>query len=178
MYHYFHVKKSCFSAVLCRILFQHSHNWSNFPEQAWCMVSQIPSIKSARWYLPRIRRNEFFKKSATKFPTLHHLTSRCEISMTVTSNWARLGPMETRHLDLSRDIKFEEIRAWKGLQTAAQRSNQNQEKDKISKLGEQVGTWCHAAKCAAKPHFGILNPINTPPPLGKTTTNTKNNSLD
>ena len=33
--------------------------------------------------------------------------------MTVAPNLARLEPMETRHLELSKDIKFEEIGARK-----------------------------------------------------------------
>ena len=36
----------------------------------------------------------------------------------------RLGPLETRHPELSAHIKFEEKGAWKGLQTAAQRLSQ------------------------------------------------------
>ena len=33
--------------------------------------------KKGTTYPSWIRRNEFFKKSATEFPTLHHLPSRC-----------------------------------------------------------------------------------------------------
>ena len=44
--------------------------------------------------------------------------------MTVASNLARSEPMETRHLDLSRNINFEENGTQKGLQTATQRSDQ------------------------------------------------------
>jgi len=79
----------------------------------------MPLTKWAQRYLPWIERNEFFKKSVTEFPTLRHLSSRCDILATLTPNWTRLESMETRHPYLSRDINFEEIRAQKDLQTMA-----------------------------------------------------------
>ena len=75
------------------------------------MISRLPLTKMARQYLPWIGRNEFVsRKSVAEFLTLHHLSSRCDILATITLNQVRLEPMETIHLELSRDIKFEEIR--------------------------------------------------------------------
>ena len=75
------------------------------------MISRLPLTKMARQYLPRIGRNEFVsRKSVAEFLTLHHLSSRCGILATITPNRVRLEPMETIHSELSRDIKFEEIR--------------------------------------------------------------------
>ena len=72
-------------------------------------MSYLPSIKRARRYLPWIGRNEIFKNSATKFPTLCHLNFKHDISMTVASNHMRSKPMETRHQYLSRDTNFDEV---------------------------------------------------------------------
>ena len=52
---------------------------------------------------------------------------------TVTPNQTRLELLETRHLDLSVHIKYEENGAWKSLQTAAQRLGQKSEKEKKKK---------------------------------------------
>ena len=62
-------------------------------EQDWNMMSQLPSIKRAWQYLPRIGRNDFPKKSDSEFPTLHHL------------------PFQMRHLN-DRDSKLNEVRAY------------------------------------------------------------------
>ena len=114
----FKSKRAIFGPFSCKKLYQLSHNWSNLPKQDWIIVSQLPSIKCAWRYPPWISRNEFSMKSATEFPTLHHLSSKCDILTIVTLNWAKLGPMETRNLDLPRNTKFEEIQAMKGLQRA------------------------------------------------------------
>jgi len=63
----------------------------------------------------------FLRKNVAKFPTLCHLSSGHDILTTITPNHARLKPIETRHTKVSRDIRFEEIRAKKGLQIAAQK---------------------------------------------------------
>ena len=47
---------------------------------------------------------------------------------TIAPNLLRLGPIETRHPDLSRNINFEENGARKCLQTAAQILDQKLEK--------------------------------------------------
>ena len=39
------------------------------------------------------------------------------VDTTVTLNLTKSEPMETRHLELSKDKKFEQNGAWKGLQT-------------------------------------------------------------
>ena len=61
---------------------------------------------------------------------LRHIPSKHDISTTIAPNRARLGPLETRHQELSVHIKFEENRNRKGLQTAARRSGQISKKDK------------------------------------------------
>ena len=60
-------------------------------------MSLMPLTKRAQQYLPWIERNEFFKKSVAEFPTLYHLSSKCDILATLTPNLTRLEPMETRH---------------------------------------------------------------------------------
>lgn len=75
-------------------------------EKYWSMMCNPLSIKRARQYLPRIGRNEFFMNIATKFPTMHRLSSKCNISMTVAPNHTSPRPMETNHLELSRDTKI------------------------------------------------------------------------
>ena len=42
--------------------------------------------------------------------------------------------MKTRHPELSRDIKFEEIEIWKGLQKVAQKSDQKLRKRRNKKI--------------------------------------------
>ena len=54
---------------------------------------------------------------------------------TVAPNHARPGPLETRQPELSRNIKFEENRAWKDLQTAARREDQKTGK-RLNRLNE------------------------------------------
>ena len=68
-----------------------------------------------------IERNDFFNKSVVEFFALRHLSSRSNILEIITPNRARLESMETRHPELSRDIKFEEIGAQKCLQIAARK---------------------------------------------------------
>ena len=82
----------------------------------------------------------FLRNNITKFPTLRHFPSRYYILTTVTPNFVRLEPMETRHPELSRDIKFEEIRARKGLQTEVRKLDQKLRKIQNSqKFRVQVG---------------------------------------
>lgn len=84
----------------------------------------------------------FLRKVLQNFLTLHHLSSRCNISTAVTPNQTRSKPMETRYPYLSRHTKFEETKACKCLQKIARRSDQNREKNEIGKLGEEVeDTW-------------------------------------
>ena len=87
------------------------------PETNLSIMSHLIFVKRARRYLLRSRRNEFSKKSAIKFPILRYLPSRRDILMIVAPKHTRSRPMETRHLDLSRDTKFEEIQSPKDLQT-------------------------------------------------------------
>ena len=75
----------------------------------------------------------FSRKSVAEFLTLHHLSSRCDILATITPNRVRLEPMETIHSKLSKDIKFEEIRDCKGLQTVARKSDKKPKKEKEKK---------------------------------------------
>ena len=51
---------------------------------------------------------------------MRHLSSGHHISMTVAQNPVRPGPLETRHRNISRHIKFEENRVQKGPQTVTQ----------------------------------------------------------
>ena len=53
----------------------------------------------------------FSRKSVPKFPTLHHLSSRRDILEIAAPNQSRPEFMETIHSELSKDIKFEEIRS-------------------------------------------------------------------
>ena len=62
---------------------------------------------------------KFSRKNVIEFHALCHLPSGRNILMTVTPNLTKSKPMETRHLELSRDIKFEEIRVRKDLQKIA-----------------------------------------------------------
>ena len=88
----------------------------------------------------RLEGMHFLRNNITKFPTLRHLPSRYYILTTVTPNFVRLEPMETRHPELSRDIKFEEIKARKGLQTKVRKLDQKLRKIKNSqKFRVQVG---------------------------------------
>ena len=57
------------------------------------------------------------------FSALCHLLFECNILMNVTPNPTRSGPLETRNLELSRYINFEENGTWKGLQKATWRSD-------------------------------------------------------
>ena len=59
--------------------------------------------------LPRIRIHNFFKKKRHRiFLALCHLPSESDILTTVAPNQTRLGPLETQHPELFRNIKFEE----------------------------------------------------------------------
>ena len=72
--------------------------------------------------------------------------------MTVTPNLTKLEPMKTRHPELSRDIKFEEIRVRKDLQTIAWKSDQKLGKRRNSQTRGRSGRVCDGV------------PINTRPP--------------
>ena len=72
-------------------------------------MSQISSIKRARQYLLQIERNEFSKKSVVEFLALCCLSSKHDISTTVTPNQTRSKPMDGRHPELSNDTKCKEI---------------------------------------------------------------------
>ena len=110
-------EEDIFRAFSHRKLYRFSHNWCNMPETNLSIMSHLILVKRAWSYLLRIGRNEFSKKSAIKFPILGHLPSRHDILMIVPPKHTRSRPMETRHPNLSRDTKFEEIQAPKDLQT-------------------------------------------------------------
>ena len=74
--------------------------------------------------------------------------------MTVASNLARSEPMETRHLDLSRNINFEENGTQKGLQTATQRSDQKPIKRQNSLMRWQK--WEAMRWCTKTPSRSLL----------------------
>ena len=62
-----------------------------------------------------------------------HLPPGCDNLVTVSLDLARSGPMEIRHLELFRNINFDENKTWKGLQIVAQISDQKlKKKDKIA----------------------------------------------
>ena len=108
-------------------------------------MSYLPFIKKrARWYHLRIGRNKFFKKSSVKFPLLHHLHYRRDILTIIAPNHMRSNPMETRHPDISRDTKLEEIWAPEDLQKAAQKQHPKEEKAESWKwVGKGAGLeWC------------------------------------
>ena len=65
----------------------------------------------------------FLRKNDIEFPTLRHLPSKHDILTIVTPNLTWLEPIETRHIELSRGINFEEIEAQKGPQTDVRKSD-------------------------------------------------------
>ena len=65
----------------------------------------------------RLEGINFLRKTVIEFPTLLYLPYGPDILMTVAPNLTKLEPMETRHSEISKDIKFEETKARKGLQT-------------------------------------------------------------
>lgn len=71
----------------------------------------------------------FQEKRSQNFSALRHLPSEHDISMTVTPNQTRLGPLETIHPEISKHIHFEENGAQKGLQRVAQTSGQKLRKE-------------------------------------------------
>lgn len=79
------------------------------------MRFRLPLTKRTQQNLLRIGRMNFSRKNVTEFPTLRHFPFERDILMTVAPNLARSKPMETRHPALSKDIKFKEIGARKGL---------------------------------------------------------------
>ena len=95
---------------------------------------------------------KFSRKNVIEFHALCHLPSERHILMTVTPNLTKLEPMKSRHPKLSRDIKFEEIRVRKDLQTIAWKSDQKLGKRRNSQTRGRSGRVC----------VGV--PINTRPP--------------
>ena len=95
---------------------------------------------------------KFSRKNVIEFHALCHLPSERHILMTVTPNLTKLEPMKTRHPELSRDIKFEEIRVRKDLQTIAWKSDQKLGKRRNSQTRRRSGRVCDGV------------PINTRPP--------------
>ena len=63
-------------------------------------VSTTSHKKGLTIYIMDWERNEFFKKGVAEFPTLCHLSSKRDILATITPNWARLEPIETRHREI------------------------------------------------------------------------------
>ena len=110
-----------FGPISLKTLYRLSNNWSDPSEQDLSMMSWLPLIERVQQYLLQIGRNEIFNKNVIEFPTLRHLPSECDILTTVTPNLSWLEPVETRNLDLFRDIKFKEIETQKGLKTVAQK---------------------------------------------------------
>ena len=98
---------------------------------------------------------KFSRKNVKEFHALCHLPSERHILMTVTPNLTKLEPMKSRHPKLSRDIKFEEIRVRKDLQTIAWKSDQKLGKRRNSQTRGRSGRVCDGV------------PINTPPPPKK-----------
>ena len=98
---------------------------------------------------------KFSRKNVIEFHALCHLPSERHILMTVTPNLTKLEPMKSRHPKLSRDIKFEEIRVRKDLQTIAWKSDQKLGKRRNSQTRGRSGRVCDGV------------PINTPPPKKK-----------
>ena len=119
MFHYFQVKKSCFGGRF------YTKTYTN-----WATIGAIHLNKIEVWrpdYLSEkglnnichgLRGMNFFQEKCCKILALHHLSSKCGFLVTVTPNRTRPEPIKIRHLELSKDIKFEEIGARKGLQTA------------------------------------------------------------
>lgn len=58
-----------------------------------------------------------FQEKYCKISALRRLSSKCDFLVTVTPNRTRPEPVKIRHLELFKDIKFEEIGARKGLQS-------------------------------------------------------------
>ena len=67
----------------------------------------------------------FLRKNVTEFPTLLYLPYRPDILMTIATNLTKSKPMETRRPEISKDIKFEETKAQKGLQIVTWRLDQS-----------------------------------------------------
>ena len=65
-------------------------------------------ISTSDWKIQSLK-----KKMFQNFLALHHLPFKRHISTTVAPNLARSGSFETRHLELSKHINFEENRAQK-----------------------------------------------------------------
>ena len=82
---------------------------------------------------------KFSRKNVIEFHALCHLPSERHILMTVTPNLTKLEPMKSRHPKLSRDIKFEEIRVRKDLQTIAWKSDQKLGKRRNSQTRGRSG---------------------------------------
>ena len=71
---FFQVKQAVFGPNFPKQLFRLGNNWSDPSKLAWSMRSRPPLTKRARWYLPWIWRNNFFKEKRHKnFP--HYVTS-------------------------------------------------------------------------------------------------------
>ena len=97
---------------------------------------------------------------------LRHLPSGRDILTTVSPNPSRSESMETRHPKIYRDIKFEEIRAQKCLQTAAWKSNQKSKKSRNSHKLEykwEAMWWCSRRPSHSLHFFLFFISINTPP---------------
>ena len=133
LFSFFRSKMAVFGAFTCK-------NCTN-----WATVGAIRINKIELWFLDYLSEKwldnichgleemNFSRKSVAEFLTLHHLSSRCDILATITPNRVRLEPMETIHSKLSKDIKFEEIRDCKGLQTVARKSDKKPKKEKEKK---------------------------------------------
>jgi len=68
----------------------------------------------------------FSRKNVTKFPTLHHFPSECNILMTITPNFARSEPMETKHPD------FQRYQVWRNR-------NSKKPSNNSTKVGPEIG---------------------------------------
>ena len=69
--------------------------------------------------IPDWKIHFFQEKRSQNFSTLRHIPSEHDILTTIAPNQMRLEPLEIRHLELSKHIKFEKNGAQKGLQTPA-----------------------------------------------------------
>ena len=101
----FRSKRAVFGPFSHKKLYQLRNNWGIrlYRIEVWCV--KYLSQKKTQRYLSWIERNEFFKKSIARFPTLRHPSSKCNILTTIAPNQIRLELMEIRHLEISKDIK-------------------------------------------------------------------------
>ena len=127
---FFQDKHAVFRPFLRYKLYRLGRNWSDPAKPSQRKRSWLLLIKNAQWYLPRIGRYKFIKEK-------RHLPSECNILTTIAPNLKRLGPLETKHPEISGNIMFKENGAQKCLLTAAWRSDQKTRKRQNSPMRRQ-----------------------------------------